>query len=195
MNNAETWDCPCDVCGSTDAVEIPEARLYTDGQPIHVCKDCGFIYVRRRRSAEDIARSWSDELFGGADTARIPAVAARQTYVAEYLDDAIDPHGKSVCDIGGGEGLFGELLQRPPYGARVFAVEPSESNCAQMTERGIENFCGTIEEYTSLPGGRPPAIRRGDDLVDAGKLSGLRRNADGRQRRPGRGRAYRRGDR
>ena len=135
--------------------------MYTDGQPIHVCKDCGFIYVRRRRSAEDIARSWSDELFGGAYTARIPAVAARQTYVAEYLDDAIDLHGKSVCDIGGGEGLFGELLQRPPYGARVFAVEPSESNCAQMTERGIENFCGTIEEYTALPG----ADRRRFDAV------------------------------
>ena len=46
---------PCDVCGCDKAVEVPYARLYTGDQPIHICKGCGFVYVRRRR---DAAKAW-----------------------------------------------------------------------------------------------------------------------------------------
>ena len=86
------------------------AREFTGDQPIHICTSCGFVYVKRRRSAEAIAASWSEEIFGDGYTARIPAVIARLTYVAELLDQTLGLAGKRVCEIGAGEGEFLRIL-------------------------------------------------------------------------------------
>lgn len=140
---------PCDVCGTTDAIEVPHAREYTENQPIHICTHCGFVYVKQRRSAKEIADTWANEWYGNKDngyTAHIPAVKARQTYVADFIDVGLGLKGKEVCDIGAGEGSFLKMV-RDEYGARVFGIEPSHTNCSQMTQMGISNFDGTIEEY------------------------------------------------
>lgn len=137
----------CDLCGSAEASEIPEARHYTGGHPLHVCRGCGFVFVRQRRSAEAIAASWSNDLFGAKYTARIPAVVARQTFVAEMLDQAVSLAGKSVCDIGAGEGSFLEMIRSGRYGADVFGIEPSPGNGKLMADMGIPHHVGTIETY------------------------------------------------
>ena len=137
----------CDLCNEDDAAEIKVARHYTNDQPLHVCKNCGFVYVRLRRSAARIAEAWSNEIYQTDYTARIPAVKARQTYVAEFIDTSIGLKDKSVCDIGGGEGQFLEMIKADEYGAKTFAIEPSEQNCRLMSKSGISNFCGTIEDY------------------------------------------------
>ena len=77
MQESTYTEFPCDICGSSDAVEIPHVRDYTGGQPIHICTKCGFVYVQQRRSAEAIAEVWSEEIFGAGYTAAIPAVRAR----------------------------------------------------------------------------------------------------------------------
>ena len=136
----------CDVCGSEEAVEIEIARSYTNGQPIHVCRECGFVYVRDRRSSQAIAASWSNEIFGEGYSARIPAVTARQVYVAEFLNTRIGLAGKQLCDIGAGEGQFLEIVRQPSYGAQPFAIEPSASNCTAMRTEDIDCFQGTLED-------------------------------------------------
>jgi 2-polyprenyl-3-methyl-5-hydroxy-6-metoxy-1,4-benzoquinol methylase len=141
-------DFPCDVCGGTDAVEIECSRRYTNNEPIHVCKNCGFVYVVRRRSARAIADSWSRDIYQVGYTARIPAVKARQTYVADMLDVELGLGGKTLCDIGGGEGQFLEIA-RDQYGAKVFAVEPSAANCAGLAKAGIPHFHGTVEDFSA----------------------------------------------
>jgi 2-polyprenyl-3-methyl-5-hydroxy-6-metoxy-1,4-benzoquinol methylase len=140
-------DHDCDLCGSSKAAEIAVARKYNDNQPIHVCKTCGFVYVRARRSAERIAQVWSEEIYQHGYTARIPAVKARQTYLAEFIDTTVGLRGKSVCDIGGGEGQFLEIIRGPDYGAKVFAVEPSADNCRLLEKAGIDHHLGEIEDY------------------------------------------------
>jgi 2-polyprenyl-3-methyl-5-hydroxy-6-metoxy-1,4-benzoquinol methylase len=137
---------PCDLCGSVDAVEVPYARLYTNDQPIHICKKCGFVYVKFRRSAKDIAASWSSELYGKGYTARIPAVKARHTYVADFIDVSIGLKGKTLVDIGAGEGQFLQIV-RDYYGAEPFGIEPSAKNCQDLIGMGFECFEGTIEDY------------------------------------------------
>ena len=118
---------PCDLCGSREAVEVPHAREYTNGQPMHICTHCGFVYVRRRRSASRIAEVWSEDLFGANYTAAIPAVKARLTYVAEFLDQSLGLRNKRVCDIGAGEGVFLDLIRQERYGASVFGIEASRN--------------------------------------------------------------------
>lgn len=152
-------DHSCDICGSDEAAEIAVARRYTAGQPIHVCCNCGFVYVRRRRSAEEIARAWSEEVFRSHGiargyTAKVPYVKARHVYVAEYINSTIGLRGKDVCDIGGGEGQFLEMIRQLEYGAEPFAVEPSSENCAAMTASGIPTYHGTIEKFSAAPEGK-----------------------------------------
>lgn len=142
---------PCDLCGSEKAVEVPYARFYTNDQPVHICTACGFVYVKKRRTAAAIADSWSDDLYGDTYTARIPAVVARQTYVAEFIDTRIGLRGKRVCDIGTGEGQFLEIIRKEQYGAEVFGTEASRKNCARMASLGIPCYQGTIEAFCKSP--------------------------------------------
>jgi len=137
----------CEICGVDDAAEIPVIREWRPQSSIHVCRNCGFVYVQDRRSSEAIARMWSDEMFGREYTAKIPAVTARHTYVAEFVDSTIGLKGKMLCDIGAGEGLFLTNLREKGYGAELFGIEPSERNCADMTEASIPCFEGTIEDF------------------------------------------------
>lgn len=148
----------CDVCGSDDAVEIPVARHYTGDRPIHVCRSCGFVYVRQRRSAEAIAADWSDRLYGGHYQPRIPAVRARQLFVAEFIDTTLGLAGKRVCDIGAGQGYFLATIAKEPFGAEVFGIEPSQANGKLLGNLGIEHFVGTIEDYVGSPGARSGAF-------------------------------------
>lgn len=142
-----TREFPCDLCGETDAIEVPHAREYTDDQPIHICTGCGFVYVKRRRSPQEIADTWSEDLFGEGYTAAIPAVVARLTYVAEWLDQTLGLERKRVLELGAGEGYFLDMVQDDPYGADVLGVEPSKANCARMADLGIEVFHGTVEQF------------------------------------------------
>ena len=137
----------CDLCGSSDAVEVPHARQYTNNQPIHICTQCGFVYVKMRRTAQQIADDWSDKIFGSGYTAAIPAIKARLTFVAEFIDTNLELRNKKVCDIGAGEGFFLDMIRQDKYGASVFGVEPSSKNCDTLSRMGIDHYLGTIEEY------------------------------------------------
>jgi hypothetical protein len=146
----------CDLCGGNDPVELPHSRHYTKGQPVHVCRSCGFVYVVRRRSAARIAEVWSTEIFGSGYTAAIPAVTARLTYVAEFVDQQVGLRGARVCEVGAGEGAFMNMV-RTHYGAQPFGIEPSRANSDRLRALGIGHFTGTVEEFAAANGaGEPP---------------------------------------
>ena len=146
MDN-EYQEFPCDICGNTDAVEVPHSSEYTNDQPIHICRYCGFVYVKKRRSAEKIAEVWSHDIFGSGYTAAIPAVKARLTYVAEFLATNLEICNKIVCEIGAGEGEFLNMIREPKYGALPFGIEPASANCERLRGLGIDCYEGTIEQY------------------------------------------------
>lgn len=149
MNSPYTEEFDCDLCGSSESELIPAFAEYHREPPFHTCKNCGLVYVRRRRSAKAIADTWSNQLFQNIYTARIPAVHARQVYVADFVRDNADLSGKTLCDIGAGEGQFLEIVRGQEYGASVFGVEPSEKNCELLDKSGIRNFNCTIEEFAA----------------------------------------------
>jgi hypothetical protein len=104
-----------DFFGEGEMIEIPCSRKYSNGEAVYVCTETGLVRAKGVRSSKEIARIWSEEVFGGEFdaqryTSRIPAVLARQTYVAAFADENIGLRGKEVCDIGAGEGQFHKLL-------------------------------------------------------------------------------------
>lgn len=148
---------PCDLCAGNELAEIPVAPFYMDGRPLHVCKACGFVQAAYRRTPEALQKMWAEEIYRANDarvsdktyTARIPAVVARQTFAVEFLAESVDIHGKSLCDIGAGEGQFLEMLKQPRFDMDVFGIEPSSENCAILTDLGIANFDGPMEDYAA----------------------------------------------
>lgn len=137
----------CDVCGSDDPKELEIAKFYTNNQPLHVCMNCGFIYVIKRRSSDEIARVWSEQIYGDIYSALSnPAVLARQTFVAEFMNKNIQLRDKEICDIGSGEGQFLQILKKN-YSGNVFGIEPSKNNCKILEGLKIDYFEGTIEKY------------------------------------------------
>ena len=155
----EYVETACDLCGSVDAAEIACARIYTGDQPVHVCKTCGLVYVKRRRSAQAIADVWSDEIYSTRSdqsvvnsvsySSNIPAITARLTFVAEVVQSELELDGKRVCDIGAGEGRFLELIRERTPATELLGIEPSVNNCSLMANAGIPFFQGTIERFLS----------------------------------------------
>ena len=158
-----SWICAFDfhddlipVKYNGEMLEIPCSKNYCDGQSIHVCKDTGLVRVKDLRNALEIANSWSVDVYSddwtadgptNAYTARVPAVKARQTYVADFADVNIGLKDKVLCDIGAGEGQFLEIITSDDYKAKAFGIEPSEKNCISLSENNFKNFKGTIEDW------------------------------------------------
>lgn len=127
----------CDICGEKAGLPIPEIP------GSFTCVSCGFVHVKERRSSAEVAKAW-DDLWGGDYTSSWPAVVARQTYVAEFCEQAFGWLGKSVLDVGAGEGDFLKIIKG--YSAKTTALEPSAWNCSEMRGCGVEVFEGTIQE-------------------------------------------------
>ena len=144
-----SFESSCDICLEEAAIEAPYVNLYTNGNPVHICANCGFVYIKKRRNSDEIARVWEKEIYQHDYTAiQNPAVIARQVYVAEFLAKNINLSGKLLADIGAGEGNFLEYVH-DKFNANVFGIEPSTANCSRMNANGIRCFDGTIEKYVS----------------------------------------------
>lgn len=137
---------PCDVCGADDPEEIVVAREYMIG-PLHVCRNCGLVYIRERRSTMDVAEGWT-RAYTGAYNQYSAAVAGQHAFIARYLETTVGLRGARVVDVGAGDGRLGELLDSK--GAITWSVEPSPFNCA--FNRSNHVHMGTIEDFQGLEG-------------------------------------------
>ena len=128
----------CDLCGSSSRLPLPQDPR------IAICPGCGFCYVSERRSAEEVAQAWDDVYRNGLYCPKWPAVRARLFYAAEWVDQTIGLEGKSVLDIGAGDGFF--LTQCRSRGAHPVGLDPSPHNARHI--RSLDMVCheGSIEK-------------------------------------------------
>lgn len=132
----------CDICGSQEAAALPQADKYGSGG-VFVCSCCGFVHVKERRTSDEIAKSW-DDIYGEGYTSEWPGVHARLHYVAEWFEQCGGWEGKSVLEIGAGEGKFLEIVKG--YGAHPVGLDPFDQNCIRMRSKDIFAHHGTIEQ-------------------------------------------------
>ena len=134
---------PCDLCGSVEHFILPEAALHGSGG-VSVCANCGFVHVKARRSAAEIAKSWEAIYEGKGYTSKWAAVEARLTYVAEFYGQLYGWAGKSVLELGAGEGRFLQMVR--DRGAYPVGLEPSGAGCQALRSKDIFAHHGTIEQ-------------------------------------------------
>lgn len=142
-----------DFEGNGEMILIPCSKKYCNNQEVHVCKYSGLVRVKNLRSSDEIVSDWSNLFFENKKkkvepyTANIPAVVARQSYVAEFINNYFDISKKNICDLGTGEGNFLKLIKNM-YGTRqLFGVEHSKNNCKLLTNSNIKNFNGSVEQF------------------------------------------------
>ena len=139
---------PCDLCGETEGLPLSQADKFGSGG-VFVCAGCGFVHVKERRSAQEVAAAW-DAIYGEGYTSAWPAVWARLQYVAEWYDQKHGWKDKDVLEIGAGEGTFLKIVR--DRGARPVGLEPFDKNVEKMQEDGITAVHATIEDASAKPG-------------------------------------------
>jgi len=142
--------------GLGDVSEIELLKKYTGGQIVNVDKTTGLVFAQSRRKSNEIANEWSNKVYKNKEvtekeyqyTGLIPIMKSRHLFVVDTLNNSIPGglSGKSICDIGAGEGYFLDLAKNI-YNANVFGVEPSTQNCSYLKDKGIKFFNGTAEDY------------------------------------------------
>ncbi|OUU23106.1 MAG: hypothetical protein CBB97_13890 [Candidatus Endolissoclinum sp. TMED37] len=153
---------PCDVCSSENVANLPHVEVYTGGQKLHVCRNCGFVFASLRREKNEIAKDWSDKLFSKkfdapekvlskkkrhTYSASIPAVIARLTYVKEFISSNIELKNKTLCDVGAGQGQFLNLIKNKIKKKNLFGIEPSKENISLIKELKFNCLHGLVEDY------------------------------------------------
>lgn len=133
---------PCDICDSGKSTPI-------DADPrVHVCDECGFVYVPERRSPDKIAADWDWVYSKGHYDPTWPGVRARLFYVAEWLDRHIGLDGKSVLDIGAGDGFFLDQIRQ--RGAHPVGLEAFGANVDKIRAQDIFCHHGTVESLGNI---------------------------------------------
>ncbi len=98
--------------------------------PLFKCADCGMVQIDPDKLEH--GEYFEDYLMSRSCT---ELYVRYDNELAEILDRKYTLAGKSVVEIGCGDGFFSELLiQR---GAKVSAVEPSATACGLASERGV----------------------------------------------------------
>ena len=135
----------CDICGSDAGQSIVIAKQYVgDNDVPAVCTHCGFVYVRERRSPKAIAAAW-DDMWGETYTSDWPGVKARLYYVAEYFEHTQGWKGKTVLDVGAGQGFFCKQVES--RGGEPWGLDPSPANAELAKKALIPWTLGTIEDH------------------------------------------------
>lgn len=113
-----------------------------------------------RRSAQDIADSWSNDIFGSGYTSDVPYVKARLYWVAEELASLGYLKGARIVDVGAGEGaLLRNFREREPS-ASLVGIDPGNHNVDHLRTEGFEAYCGTVQDVV-----RTGSITEDADLV------------------------------
>lgn len=136
----------CDVCGQDAPLDIPTLEHYGLLGQIVVCSACGFVYVPMRRTAQQIADSWTHDIFGAGYSSEVPYVKARLYWVAQEISSAVDLRNKTVVDVGAGEGALLRNLLQVESTTRLIGIDPSERHAESLRQNGFEAFCGTAQE-------------------------------------------------
>lgn len=116
--------------------------------PLHVCKNCGLVYIRERRTSEEVADDWTG-LYQSRYSAVTPSVETQHTYLGACMENTRHLRGRRVLDVGGGKGHFAKLL-RDKYGAVAKCLDPSPEN-AFWSVSPEHQLAMRIEEFPAVP--------------------------------------------
>ncbi len=175
----------CNLCGSSQLVEISRIDRYGYDQRAVLCSRCGLGFLAPRLTAgeyeafyRDVYRPLVSAYHGrtiDANTLQDDQAGYTDDLVA-FLEHALPATPASVLDIGGSTGVVADGV-RARFGARATVLDPAPDELGVAASRGMETIGGFAEDLD--PGGRTWDLvllcQTIDHLLDArGTLDRLR---------------------
>jgi SAM-dependent methyltransferase len=176
----------CNLCGSTEHVEVARADRYGYPARMRICTRCGLGFLSPRMTAaeygefyERVYRPLLTAYHGRQIDAETVQVDQR-VYAAElvgFLREHLGSAPATVLDVGGSTGVVASAV-RDAFSAEATVLDPAPDELAAAAASGMETIAGFAEDFD--PGERRWDLvllcQTIDHLLDvAGTLSSLRR--------------------
>jgi SAM-dependent methyltransferase len=181
----------CNLCGSTEHVEVSRRDRYGYPASLHICVRCGLGFLSPRLTAAEYAAFYEGvyrPLVSAYHDRRIDAETVQvdqQAYAADLVDFlrvTLPRSPASVLDVGGSTGVVAEAV-RDAFGADATVLDPAPDELEVAAAAGLETVAGFAEDFD--PGARRWELvllcQTVDHLLDVGAtLASMRRmTADG----------------
>lgn len=153
-------DVVCNLCGSSDSIELYPATLEQDHKPqagsafmctspdygqhyrIVKCKQCGFVYANPRGQAAQILNAYQSV----EDPTYLQEQVGREWTFRKHLEPihklAGAPAGRHLLDVGAYTGVFVQIAREAGWDAE--GLEPSTWAVAQAKAKGLRVTQGTL---------------------------------------------------
>lgn len=141
----------CILCGQSTTVLFDDCTDFeyfmTSSAALFRCGECGLVAMEPMATREELPGLYPSEYHSFAR----PANPVAQFLLARYQRRQANvcrkylPTGGRLLEIGCATGdVLAELANEYPV---VHGIELSEAACAEAGRRGLQVFCGTLEEY------------------------------------------------
>jgi Methyltransferase domain len=150
----------CNLCGSTEHVEIAHVDRYGYPAAMRVCTRCGLGFLSPRLTASEYGEFYERfyrPLVSAYHGRRIDAetVQVDQRGYAEeligFLREHLPTSPATVLDVGGSTGIVAGAV-RDAFGAEATVLDPAPDELAAAAAAGMETIAGFAEDFD--PGGR-----------------------------------------
>lgn len=127
----------CTICSS---LEVKEMIAVSDKAKIMICRNCKNAFTYPKPEAPDYALEDFQAGKGDAHSItlfdQLPEEIKKSYHIQLEMIEKNIPKGSTVLEIGGGEGIFLEMLKKSGY--EVELVEPSISAAQRAIKRGLK---------------------------------------------------------
>lgn len=150
----------CNLCGSTEHVELADRDRYGYPTTLQMCVRCGLGFLAPRLTRDEYAgfyRHVYRPLISAYRGRRIDAEtlqAGQGAYgrkLLRFLNRTLPARPASLLDVGGSTGVVAAVLC-DAFGAQGVVLDPSPDELAVATAAGLETIPGFVEDFD--PGSR-----------------------------------------
>jgi ubiquinone/menaquinone biosynthesis C-methylase UbiE len=145
----------CNLCGSTEHVEVSRRDRYGYPASLHICVRCGLGFLSPRLTAAEY-RAFYEHVYRPLVSAyhgrRIDAETVQvdqRAYAAElvgFLRGTLPRPPASVLDVGGSTGVVTAAI-RDAFGAAATVLDPASDELEVAAAAGLETVEGFAEDF------------------------------------------------
>jgi SAM-dependent methyltransferase len=145
----------CNLCGSTELVELSRRDRYGYPAGLAMCRACGLGFLSPRLSAAEY-ESFYEHVYRPLVSAyhgrRIDTETVQddqRAYADElvpFLHEHLPRLPATVLDVGGSTGIVAAAV-RDAFGARATVLDPAPDELAQAEATGMETVAGFAEDF------------------------------------------------
>jgi SAM-dependent methyltransferase len=150
----------CNLCGSSDLVELSRRDRYGYPASLWMCRRCGLGFLSPRLTAAEYGAFYQDvyrPLVSAYHGRRIDAETVQddqRSYAKELVDflvGTLPTAPGTVLDVGGSTGIVAAAL-REAFGSDATVLDPAPDELRVAAANGMETIAGFAEDYD--PGAR-----------------------------------------